>query len=314
MSDFETTLAQFELYLKHQKGYSPYTVRNYLRAAKGFEAWITPGLPFPAWMTNLSLARQFVIEKQHQWRRKTLHTAIDGLRAFCHYWLEQKGPADPSLPNPWTCLTLPKLEKKLPTFMSEKQINQLLAAPMELLALGKIKPFVAWRDRLILELLYAGGLRVSELVGLRYGDQQPDIQALRILGKGNKERMCPIGPVAWSCLLHFQAHYAPCTDPASPIIVSCRKKAITPRAVQALLKVYLAHAKIPHTLTPHKIRHSYATHLLHHGAPLPVLQALLGHSSLAATQVYTHLDIQQLRNIHLAAHPREAQSTAPQTP
>jgi integrase/recombinase XerC len=173
-----------------------------------------------------------------------------------------------------------------------------------LLAEGKIDPATAWRDRLAMELLYGGGLRVSELVALNYGAIDFENGVARVVGKGRKERLCPLGRVALEVLKKFRAEFAPRTAPASPVLVNSLGRRTSAREVQLMLKRYLAFAGLPLDLTPHKLRHSYATHLLNAGADLRLVQELLGHAQLATTQVYTHVSVARLKEIYAKAHPR----------
>jgi len=155
-----------------------------------------------------------------------------------------------------------------------------------------------------MELLYGGGLRVSELVALNYGSVEFESGVARVLGKGNKERLCPLGAVALAVLKKFKNEFARNTSPTSPVLVMPNQRRMPVRQVQLMLKRYLALADLPLDLTPHKIRHSYATHLLNAGADLRLVQELLGHASLNTTQVYTHVSVARLKEVYNKAHPR----------
>jgi integrase/recombinase XerC len=155
-----------------------------------------------------------------------------------------------------------------------------------------------------MELLYGGGLRVSELVALDYGQIDFSSGVARVLGKGKKERLCPLGRVAMAVLGKWRTDFARDSGPASPVLVNAKHERLPVRQVQLLLKRYLALADLPLELTPHKLRHSYATHLLNAGADLRLVQELLGHVSLNTTQVYTHVSVARLRDIYAKAHPR----------
>ena len=180
----------------------------------------------------------------------------------------------------------------------------LLQAPLQLWRQGKLAEFEAFRDRLILELLYGGGLRVSELCRLNHGDIDLIQGVARVLGKGRKQRLCPLGPVAISCLRLFIERFDLLADTAAPVVVQRSGQRMMPRQVQRLLKTHLAAAGLPLEMTPHKLRHSFATHLLDQGADLRAVQELLGHSNLSSTQVYTHISIARLKQAHQQAHPR----------
>jgi integrase/recombinase XerC len=162
----------------------------------------------------------------------------------------------------------------------------------------------AWRDRLAMELLYGGGLRVSELVGLTFGDVDGETGVARVLGKGNKERLCPLGRVAIAVVRKVRDEFARDKTATGPLLTKANGTRMEIRAVQLMLKRYLSLAGLPLDLTPHKLRHSYATHLLNAGADLRLVQELLGHSQLATTQVYTHVSVARLKEIYAKAHPR----------
>jgi integrase/recombinase XerC len=206
--------------------------------------------------------------------------------------------------NPLLNIPLPKLEKRLPKFLTEEQTKLLLSGPQRLLENGTVDPRIAWRDRLAMELLYGGGLRVSELVALDYGAIDFDSGVARVLGKGRKERLCPLGRVALAVLQKFRDELAPSSGPTSPVLVNPNGTRMSVDAVQIMLKRYLALAGLPMDLTPHKLRHSYATHLLNAGADLRLVQELLGHSQLATTQIYTHVSMARLQEVYAKAHPR----------
>lgn len=294
----------FEDFLAKERRYSDYTVRNYRQAFEDFYRWLAdPGVNL--WARGLDALgaremRDFVIEAQRRFDRRTLHNHASGLRTFFKYWMKHGRLRN----NPFVGVPLPKLEKRLPKFLTEEQMKRLLAGPQELLASGKVDAPTAWRDRLIMELLYGAGLRVSELVSLDYGAIDFETGVARVVGKGKKERLAPIGKVALAVLVKFRDEFAKRSAPLSPIVVNADGRRTTVGEVQRMLKRYLAHAGLPLDLTPHKLRHSHATHLLNAGADLRLVQELLGHSQLATTQVYTHVSVARLKEIYAKAHPR----------
>ena len=289
-------------HLLHERRCSAYTVRNYKAAFEDFYRWLaSSGL----WAGGIGALgpreiRDFVIEAQRRFGRRTLHNHVSGLRALCRFWMKEGRLAR----NPFSGAALPKLEKRLPQFLTEDQARALLASPMRILGNGGSDAFTAWRDRVAMELLYGAGLRVSELVGLNYGSVDLGEGTARVTGKGRKERVCPLGRVACAVLARFRDEFAPGAGPRDPVLCGAGGRRMTVRAVQLMLKRHLALAGLPMDLTPHKLRHSYATHLLNAGADLRIVQELLGHAQLVTTQVYTHVSIARLKDVYNKAHPR----------
>ncbi len=289
-------------HLAKERRVSRYTVRNYRQAFEDFFRWLTAQNLWARGLDALTPRemRDFVIEAQRRFDRRTLHNHASGLRTFFKFWIARGRLRR----NPLLNIPLPKLEKRLPKFLTEEQAALLLEGPQRLLANQAIPPGVARRDRLAMELLYGGGLRVSELVGLNHGAIDCESGVARVVGKGSKERLCPLGTVAVALLKEERARAGGEPAPDQPVIINADGRRTTVREVQLLLKRYLALAGLPMDLTPHKLRHSFATHLLNAGADLRVVQELLGHSQLATTQLYTHVSMARLQEIHAKAHPR----------
>ena len=295
-------LQPFLDYLAKERRYSAYTVRNYRQAFADFHAWLKQSGRGAEDFGKLTAreVRDFVIEAQRRYGRRTLHNHVSGLRTFYRYWMREEKLAR----NPFTGVPLPKLEKPLPKFLTEAQMLKLLGGPEKLLANETVDAFTALRDRLVLELLYGGGLRVSELVALDYGAIDFGSGSARVLGKGRKERICPLGGAAMTTLRQFREKHAKASGRNDPVLVTPQHRRLAVGAVQQLVKRYLALADLPMDITPHKLRHSYATHLLNAGADLRSVQELLGHASLTTTQIYTHTSVARLKEIHAKAHPR----------
>jgi len=304
-------LAPFLDHLAKERRYSRHTVRNYRQAFEDFWRWLenarlAAGDDDGGVFARLASRdiRDFIIEAQARFDRKTLHNHASGLRAFYKYWLRQGRLKT----NPFAGAPLPRLEKRLPRFLTEEQMRRLLESPALLLENNEnADAFAAWRDRLAMELLYGGGLRVSELVALDYADIDFENGVARVLGKGRKERLCPLGRVAMAVLKKFRDDFArekTTVTPAAPVLITKNGARMGAREVQLMLKRYLALAGLPLDISPHKLRHSYATHLLNAGADLRLVQELLGHASLGTTQVYTHVSVARLREIYNNAHPR----------
>jgi integrase/recombinase XerC len=238
--------------------------------------------------------------------RAAIRLRFAALRAF-YKFLIREGVVSAS---PVKNLSLPKLEKRNPIFLTIQQFDALAKAPaQEMKAASKAEDFDAaiyFRDAAILEVIYSCGLRVSELCQLRAGDLDWPQQMVRVRGKGKKERLVPIGQPALDAIRSFweQAGYAP--TPEMPVFWASAKhiRPLSPRTVQLRLKKYLRSAGLDPNLTPHKLRHSFATHILDAGADLRSVQELLGHAHLATTQVYTHITTERLKRAYQKSHPR----------
>ena len=289
-------------HLVHERRVSDYTVRNYRAAVENFVCYLNDAGKWKkdfAAVTSIQV-RSFLIEEGRNKARRTLHNQVSGLRAFYLYLRKQSIVEN----NPFTGLTLPKLDKPLPKFLTQTQMRTLLNAPILLWKDGQIGEFEAFRDSLILELLYGGGLRVSELCGLNHGQVDLGLGVAKVLGKGRKERLCPLGPVAVQCLRTFVQRFDLEVALNAPLVCTHKGKRMVPRQIQKLLKTHLVAAGLPLDMTPHKLRHSFATHMLDGGADLRAVQELLGHANLSTTQIYTHVSIARLKEAHKQAHPR----------
>ncbi|HVU38748.1 MAG TPA: tyrosine-type recombinase/integrase [Opitutales bacterium] len=294
--------------LRGERRLSPNTSRNYEQAIRGFFAWLRQSegrAVAPVQVTRLH-ARGFIIESQRLLDRRTVHLHVSALRGFWKFLLRRRLVSS----SPWLGLSLPKLPKKLPLFLTEEQMRALLAVPGKVAqndpgGVGeKARAFARSRDEVLLEVLYGAGLRVSELTGLTWGQIDFEEGWARVRGKGDKERICPLGETAVAALRSHRANFATDSDFQAPVLTHANGKPVTPRWVQLRLKTFLKLAGLPLDLSPHKLRHSFATHLLNHGADLRAVQEMLGHAKLSTTQVYTHVSIARLQEAHRKAHPR----------
>lgn len=218
------------------------------------------------------------------------------MRGFFRYQVrEGRIEADPSLD-----VESPKLGRPLPKSLSEAEVEALLAAP-------DLEQAIEFRDRTMLELLYACGLRVSELVGLQVSQLGMNQGVVRIIGKGGKERLVPVGEEALGWLqryLNGSRRELLDNKPSEALFPSRRGTQMTRQAFWYRIKEYAGRAGIRSALSPHTLRHAFATHLLNHGADLRVVQLLLGHSDLTTTQIYTHVARQRMKDLHAEHHPR----------
>lgn len=197
-------------------------------------------------------------------------------------------------------LDLPKLIAYLPETLSEADVERILSVPFERAPLGL-------RDRAMLETLYASGLRVGELVGLQLENFLPEEGFIRVIGKGNKERLVPMGRAACAAVMEYLELGRPKLvkpQTGSEVFLGEHGRRMTTQRIWQILKGVVRHAGVEKNVYPHLLRHSFATHLLSHGADLRVIQELLGHASLATTQIYTHVDVARLKDVHRRFHPR----------
>jgi integrase/recombinase XerD len=227
---------------------------------------------------------------------RSLSRYLSGFRQF-YRWLLREGRIDQ---DPSALIESPRLGRGLPKALSEQQVDALLEAPDVGTPLGL-------RDRAMLELMYATGLRVSELVGLEIPNLNLNQGVVRVMGKGNKERLVPLGEESISWLLRYLDHGRPELMRGADcpkIFVTARKAGMTRQAFWYSIRKHALVAAIDQQVSPHMLRHSFATHLLNHGADLRVVQLLLGHSDLSTTQIYTHIAREGLKKLHSKHHPR----------
>jgi integrase/recombinase XerC len=226
--------------------------------------------------------------------RATVQRRLFAIKAFFR-WRESAR----STPSPVRGMRSPKLERHLPRVLTEGATQQLVEADY---ALGS--PAVL-RDRAILEVLYSSGLRVSELTGLCWRDIDEELGMVMVRsGKGNKDRLVPIGEPAQDALKAWRAAMPVAWSPEGPVVTNLRGGRLTPRSVQNIIARRLITAGLENPITPHGLRHCFATHLLNAGADLRSIQEMLGHSSLATTQRYTHVSVRHLKEVYRRAHPR----------
>jgi integrase/recombinase XerC len=300
----------FMIFLTHERNFSHHTLISYEASLSQLRDYLRKYQLCKSWEEiSTDHIRQWMIELQHDHKKSTLHARLSAVRSFFRYLQIYH-----HLPhNPCHRLVRPRREKILPKFLSETQVDILIQAPLRLLSSGRLDPFIAHRDAALLELFYSTGTRISEVSSLSWSQIHLQERWIKIHGKGSKERICPIGQRAiealsqWQYFLSSRGLYPTHKDrPVTYVFFGLRTphKALSPRHIQQQLKFYLAQTGLPHDLSPHKIRHSYATHLLNHGADLRTVQELLGHENLSTTQIYTHVDAAHMKKIYQQAHPR----------
>jgi len=303
---------KFLIHLATDRGASVYTQRNYQQALTGFHSWHQNERQSPPVWDKLQRDdfRSYLrfLGRQNL-GRAAIALRFSALRTFYRFLIRHGAVETSPIKN----LSLPKLARRLPQFLTKEQMISLLEAPLKIFDTPKSKlrgrPVSAaacYRDVAILETIYSCGLRVSELSGLRVADVDWNEQLVRVRGKGKKERLVPISQTA---LMAVKAYWSLLPDrPAGdmPVFLSetKRRSPLSPLMLARRLKRYLALAGLDPSLTPHKLRHSYATHLLDAGADLRSVQELLGHAHLVTTQVYTHVTTERLKQAYEKAHPR----------
>jgi integrase/recombinase XerC len=291
------------------KGGSVYTGRNYRQALREFASWSKErNGTGPDWLARgrddfrdflRALGRKRI-------SRAAVRLRFSALRSFYKFLVREGMIAASPIRN----ISLPKLERRLPMFLTVDQFKALASAPAgELTRAARTKEVdaaVYFRDAAILEVIYSCGLRVSELCQLCAGDLDWSGELVRVRGKGKKERLVPIGQPALDGVQLYWNHAKYSPRPEMPVFFGRGKRVspLSPRTVQSRLKQYLRAAGLDPKLTPHKLRHSFATHMLDAGADLRSVQELLGHAHLVTTQVYTHITTERLKRTYDKAHPR----------
>ncbi|MEY2561442.1 MAG: integrase/recombinase XerC [Verrucomicrobiota bacterium] len=281
--------------LEMERNVSPRTLIAYRRALEAFRAQKN----VRSWRNcRADEFRDYLFELMKNGQaRSYIRLQFSALRTFYRFLVERKNFRK----DPVRELQLPKAEKKLPLVLTQKQIEELLTAPLRVPKQKAAPSWMALRDAAILELFYSSGLRLGELASLNVADVDMYTESVRVLGKGRKERVCPVGAPALEAVSRYRIAARVQTG---PLFINKSRRRISPRSIWLILKRYLRHTSIPIALSPHKLRHSFATHLLDSGADLRSVQALLGHASLSTTQIYTHVTVERLKKAYSAAHPR----------
>jgi integrase/recombinase XerC len=286
---------EFVRFLAHERNASAHTLRAYQSALEkirehiGAKAWrfCTPD-DLRSYLYRLSkdgAARSYV------------RLQFSALRAFYKFLRARKKFRH----NPAAEVRLPKLEKKLPIVLTRTQVEELITAPLRVKKPRAAPEWMPLRDAAVLELFYSSGLRLGELAALDVAEVDLYTESVRVFGKGKKERVVPVGLPALEAIQRYRTR---ANVQTGPLFVNKQRRRISSRSIWLIVRRYLRHTSIPITISPHKLRHSFATHLLDHGADLRSVQALLGHASLSTTQIYTHVTVERLKKAYAEAHPR----------
>lgn len=294
-------IPQFLTYLASERNASDLTIKAYREDLFGLVDWLeasTGRIPKPDALSPQDLRSYQAALQQAGYARTTISRKLASLRSFYRFAMRQ-GLAST---NPAKPLRNPRRQRKLPHVLTNAEVGRLLVAPSRDTASGL-------RDRAILETMYSAGLRVSELVGLCDGDLDMDEQIVRVRGKGRKERISPLGSYAIRAIKRYamrrvRSDKAAAMGRSAPVFVNRFGNALTTRSIGRMLEKYIAAAELDSRTSPHTLRHSFATHLMDRGADIRSVQELLGHKSLATTQIYTHVSAANLRQVYEKAHPR----------
>jgi integrase/recombinase XerD len=280
-----------------QKGLAELTLRAYRQDLQLFSRWLAErGLELPR-ADQSSIQRYLADRFEGGASASSNARLLSTLRQYYRHLVRGGERGD----NPTALISAPKIHRGLPQSLTESEIDNLLEAP------DLDSPY-GMRDRCMLELMYGSGLRVSELVGLRLDQVNTNLGLVRLVGKGSKERVVPVGEEALYWLGRYlgqaRAELINSAQPGDALFPSSRGRAITRQAFWQNIKKYLLKAGVKTVFSPHSLRHAFATHLLNHGADLRTVQMLLGHSSLSTTQIYTHVAQARLASMHAEHHPR----------
>ena len=292
-----TKINEFLDYVKKQKNYSDNTVDNYRRDILEFKEYLDSE-SFNYLEVDYDFIKGYLMKLyDRKLSRASVSRKLSSLRSFYKYLFNN----DLIKTNPFKYVSTPKKEKKLPKYLGVDEIETIFGIPDVTVPLGQ-------RDKVILEVLYATGIRVSELVNIKLDDIDFDRKEIKILGKGNKERIDPFGDYALDAIETF-INDGRCkilskyNKESDYLILNGKGNNITTRGVEKIIDNIVKKASIKKHISPHMLRHSFATHLLNEGCDIRVVQELLGHESLESTQIYTHVSNEHLREVYLKCHP-----------
>ena len=295
----ESPQERFLRYLSVERNASPHTLLNYRLDLAQFFAFLKQDRIKDMHerikdVTSLDIRRFVASLSASGASKRSVARKLSCVRSFFRF-LCREGTLENS---PAAAIPAPRLDKRLPSFLDERQMLRLLETP-------DAKSWQGLRDRAILELFYSTGMRVSELAGLNHEDVDEFSDVAIVRGKGKKERLCPIGKEAMRAIRRY-SEARPTKHLRAPhaVFISQKKTRLTVRQIDRLLVKYVRLAQLPATISPHSLRHTFATHLLDRGADLRSVQELLGHASLSTTQIYTHVTPQRLKKVYDKSHPR----------
>ena len=287
---------EFLGFMAHERHSSSRTVANYELALRKYRTWCKE---FKGWAEQSSddFRKYLFALMKKDVARATIRLEFAAFRSLYRYLQRRRAWKH----NPLLDVQLPKQEKKLPVVLTVKEVVMMLELPLKIEHEKQAPAWAPERDAAILEVFYSSGMRLAELASLNVEDVDVISECARVMGKGRKERICPLGSHA---LLAIQRYRAKASVQSGPLFISKRRTRITTQALGDVVDKYWQKSGMPVHVTPHKLRHSFATHLLNNGADLRAVQSLLGHASLSTTQIYTHVSTQRMKEVYNKSHPR----------
>jgi tyrosine recombinase XerC len=285
----KTYVEKFIRFLEIEKNCSKHTIRNYRADIEQFTEFA--GESSPRAVTHMHLRRFLSVLRDDSSSRRTIARKLAAIRSFFKFLYRQKYIDR----NPAGSVFTPKSPRTLPEFMDVESTVKLVTSPPTGTLLGK-------RDRAILEVLYSTGIRVAELTGLNRRDVDFIGSTIKVRGKGRKERSGPVGEAAVKALRHYMEETPDGAEKA--VFLNKNGSRLTDRSVRRMVEKYVRISSIEQKISPHSLRHCFATHLLDNGADLRTVQELLGHKNISTTQIYTHMSSRRLREIYTKSHPR----------
>jgi integrase/recombinase XerC len=299
MINYQEICCEYENFLKNQKNLSDKTILNYATDCDRFFKYLASSYITELAHIDVKVMREYVARLYEAgYARSTIARHLACLRSLFRY-LYQREIVEA---NPLLLLHAPKKTRRLPQFLYGQEVEQLLAGPQQ-------EGSLAIRDRAILELFYSSGLRIGEAVRVDLGDIDLKLRSLIVKGKGRKERMAPIGKQAADAIGAYLMKARPAlaqgpARPGDPLFVNWRGRRLSTRGLYKIIVKYLRELGLARHLTPHALRHTFATHLLDGGADLRSVQELLGHARMSSTQIYTHVSGERIKKVYEDAHPR----------
>jgi len=287
----ERYIEKFIRYLEIEKNYSKHTILNYHLDLEDFKKFLGET---PVEKTDYLLLRKYLAAlKEKNMQARSVGRRLSALRSFFKFLIREGYLKT----NPILSLSSPKLDKHLPQFLTEDEVTKLITAVVP----HDTRDELGFRNKAIIETFYSTGMRISELVGLNISDIDFISCVVKVMGKGRKERLAPIGEHAIAAIREYLSKRKKDMD---VLFLNKNGRRITDRGVRGMVSKYLHLVSIKKGVSPHTLRHSFATHLLNRGADLRSVQELLGHVNLSSTQIYTHLTTERLKNVYDKAHPR----------